>query len=113
MKILLTTLTSLVIFVSSPVMSHAGHSHISEEQAINSAVKSAKQMTFKDYGFSVGKLDSSWKTTSKQNVTASAQQNGYFLISVNNVTLDTTLYFKVAKTGEVIDVSKNTFNSSL
>lgn len=43
MKTLLITLATMVILFSNNVFSHANHSHINEQQAIEITVKSAKK----------------------------------------------------------------------
>ena len=109
MKILLTTLVMIATLFTVNVFAHSDHSHISREQAIKITVKSAKQMTFKDFGFEVGKLDSSWKTLTATDVAISHIENGNFFTSANNKSLKATLYFKVAQSGELVDVSNKRF----
>ncbi|MGO2012302.1 MAG: DUF6488 family protein [Pseudoalteromonas sp.] len=109
MKTLLTTLILIATFFSFNAFAHAGHDHINGKQAIKIAIKSAKQMTFKDFGFAVGKLDSSWKTLTEANVAINSEEDGNFFISANNASLKSTIYFKVAQSGDLIDVSNNSF----
>jgi len=109
MKILLTALVLLITSLSFNVCAHADHSHINNEEAIKTTVKSATQMTFKDFGFEVGKLHNSWKSLTADDVVIDNVKNGHFFISANNESLKTTLYFKIAQNGQLVDVSNNSF----
>jgi hypothetical protein len=109
MKTVLTTLTLIIALFSCTVFAHSEHAQISAQQAIKLAVKSANKMTFKDVGFEVGKLDSSWKNVTESNTAIESVDTGYFIVKANNTTLNTIIYFKITLEGQVLDVSKKGF----
>lgn len=66
-------------------------------------------MTFKDFGFKVGKLDSAWKKLTHDDVAITREENGTFFTSAKNKSMASTLYFKITQSGELIDVSIKPF----
>nr|WP_297347439.1 DUF6488 family protein [uncultured Glaciecola sp.] len=101
MKIILQTLAFVVFFGQSAAFAHEGHNDITRETAINIAIKSVQQLTFKDFGYEVGKLDKSWKSLSKNDVNISDVLDTGFIISATNSTTQKVIYFEIAKNGKV------------
>ena len=71
---------------SSVVFSHLSHDAISSEIALNIANKSAKQLTFTDFGFKVGELEANWKLLSDSNFRVEQVLEETFTISATNTT---------------------------
>jgi len=105
MKIILRTLALIVFFGQSTAFAHEGHNDITQETAINIAMKSLQQLTFKDFGYEVGKLDKSWKSLSKDDVKISDVLDTGFIISATNSTTQKVIYFEIAKNGKVLGVN--------
>ena len=101
---LLSALTLCSVLLSVNVMAHSDHDHdeISGQQAVSVALKSVKQMTFKDMGFEAGKLDESWKAVSAEQFSVVSIEDGYYVVSGKNG--DKALFFKVSSGGRVLDV---------
>ena len=102
--------------ISTGTLAHSGHDHgseheqVSEQQAISIAVKSIKKLTFKDYGFEVGKLNDSWKGISSQVLSVINEHDDYYLIKALNNNDGGEVYFKIDKSGQLLDVKpKNDF----
>jgi len=60
-----------------------------------------QQLTFKDFGYEVGKLDKSWKSLSKKDVNISNLLDTAFIVSATNATTQKVIYFEIAKNGKV------------
>jgi hypothetical protein len=113
MKKLLTVLTLCSGLICGNVSAHGDHDKrgvISEQAAISIANKSLTQMTFKEFGFEVGKLDDSWKSVTSANFTVVSAHDSFYIVSANNTGNDNTIYLKINKNGQVLEVShKNEF----
>ncbi|HBN88809.1 MULTISPECIES: DUF6488 family protein [Rheinheimera] len=104
MNKLFSALTLCGVLLSANVMAHNDHDHdvISGQQAVSIAVKSVKQMTFKDMGFEAGKLDDSWKAVNTEQFSVVSIEDGYYVVSAKNG--DNSLFVKVSSSGRVLDV---------
>jgi hypothetical protein len=67
MKVIIRTLLLVACIGQGVAIAHVGHDMISNKTALNIASKSVKQLTFKDFGYGVGKLDESWKSAADAN----------------------------------------------
>ena len=80
------------------------------ETALNIANKVVKQLTFRDLGFEVGKLDASWKLLSDSNLRVVQTLDKTFIISATNTIKATdtpsknVIYFEITKNGKVLGV---------
>jgi hypothetical protein len=101
MKTILRTLALVVFFGQSAAFAHEEHNDITRETAINIAIKTVQQLTFKDFGYEVGKLDKSWKSLSKKDVNISNLLDTAFIVSATNPTTQKVIYFEIAKNGKV------------
>lgn len=90
--------------MSSGAIAHGDHGVISGQTAIGIAAKSVKQMTFKDFGFEVGKLDESWKTLSTDKFSVVAVEDGFYVVSASNTAAKELVFFKIANNGQLLDV---------
>lgn len=106
MKKIFAGLVVSLMFMSSHVAAHADHGKISGQVAVEVAAKAAKQMTFKDFGFDIGKLDESWKDTAKTNFAVSSMERDYYIVRGIHAESEQKVYFKIAENGMVIDVSE-------
>jgi hypothetical protein len=68
------------------------------------ANKSVKQLTFKDLGYDVGKLDASWTSLTDTDFRMVQMLEKTFIVSATNATNDTVIYFEIAKNGKVLGV---------
>ena len=108
MKIFIRTILLIIGIVQGAAYAHQGHDPVSSDTALSIASKSVKQQTFKDFGFSVGKLDASWKSLTVPNFSVLAVLDKTFIISATNSTNDQVIYFEISKSGDVLDV-KHTY----
>ena len=107
MKKLILTFLIAFLFNSGFALAHDGHGKISSKAAIQIAVKVTQQLTFKDFGFDVGKLDKSWKELTTDDFKLfSAQTNRYIISGIKKVNND-TIYFLMSLSGEVIKVNSD------
>ncbi len=107
MKVILSiSLLIMMLFVNS-VFAHGGdhgHGDISEERAISIAQAVTKAMTFKDRGYSVGKIDTSWNKVQKSAYKLVEEDSSSFIIKATNVANKQTLFVKLKHSGKVVDV---------
>jgi hypothetical protein len=94
-----------ISLMSTGVLAHSDHGHVSDQQAISIAAKSIKKLAFKDYGFEVGKLNDSWKGISSEAFTVVNESDDTFIIQASNDSEQ--VYFKIAKNGQLLDVKPN------
>lgn len=104
MKFIIGTILLIVFIRPSVAFAHANHDVISSETALIIANKSVKQLTFKDLGFEVGKLDASWKSLSDANFSVKEVLDATFIISAANTTNSEVIYFEIANSGKVLSV---------
>ncbi|WP_350544905.1 DUF6488 family protein [Pseudoalteromonas sp. 5-MNA-CIBAN-0065] len=108
MNKLISIVLVCITLMSTGVLAHSDHGHVSDQQAISIAAKSIKKLTFKDYGFEVGKLNDSWKNISSEVFSVVSEGDNYYVIKALND--DEQVYFKITKNGQLLDVkSKNDF----
>lgn len=111
MKKLTGLLFTAMITLTTNAFAHGdGHgqepTQISLNKAIELAQTSAKMLTFKDHGMSVGKIDASWNQVSKNQFSIKEQSEHQYIVAAYNQKLDQTLYFTVSKMGRVISVER-------
>ena len=107
MKQLLRTLLLVILITpASLVMAHSDHGMINDETAVQIAHKAVQQMTFKDFGYPVGKLDSSWKSVQAGDVEVIDSNDKFYFLRVTNRETKKNIYFKIAVTGQVLEVSE-------
>ncbi len=109
MKQLISILAALVIITgSSQVSAHGGgHGIISDQEAVLVAATTVKKMTFKDFGFDVGKLGEQWKSISHENVTLIDIIGGNFLLEVKHPETSETIYLQVTKSGQAVAATES------
>lgn len=101
-KLLLITLT----FISSAVFAHGGDSHgkANPAKALEIAQSTAKKLTFKANGMSIGKIDKSWNNIAKEDFIMVEMNDEAYLVKAKNKANDQELFFIVGKDGKVKDV---------
>lgn len=110
MKKLLSVLALCSTIFCSNVAAHSDHGVISGQAAINIVSKSLPQMTFKEFGFEVGKLGASWKLLTSSDMSVVSVEDSFYIVSANNTETESTIYFQIANNGQVMDVThKNNF----
>lgn len=107
MKQILIVIALLAAFVASPVFAHGSHGSIDAATAQKIAARTVQQMTFKDMGYAVGRLDASWKTLREESVLLEQDADGYFVVSVKNSETGEVIYMQIADTGEVVAVNED------
>jgi hypothetical protein len=104
MKFIINTMLLIAFIGQGVAFAHVNHDVISSETALTIANKSVKQLTFKDLGFEVGKLDASWKSLTDANFSVTEVLETTFIISATNATNSEVIYFEIAKNGKVLGV---------
>ena len=105
-------ISSLVL--SATVFAHSdGHGKVNAEKVIEIAQTSAKMLSFKDYGMSVGKIDKSWNDVTKEQFRVVEEKESNYIVKAINTKTKETLYFNISKKGEIKDINKDrAFNRS-
>lgn len=110
MKKYLTATALCCVLISGGTLAHSDHGVISGQMAISIAAKSVKQMTFKDFGFEVGKLDDSWQDLSLEKFSVVSVEEEFYVVSAANSDAAKQVFFKIANNGQVLDVkTSNSF----
>mgnify|MGYP000398018506 CR=1 FL=1 len=104
MKVIIRTLLLVVFIVQGAAFAHEGHNEISHDTALNIANKSVQQLTFKDFGYEVGKLDASWKSLSSDSFSVFQVLEKTFVVSATNPSTKRVIYLEIAKNGKVLSV---------
>lgn len=107
MNKLLSVLALCSTIFCSNVAAHSEHGVISGQAAVNIVGKSLPQMTFKTFGFEVGKLDASWKSLTSADLAVVRVEDSFYVVSANNNQTTSMIYFKIANNGQVMDVTHN------
>jgi hypothetical protein len=105
MKGLLNAILLIGIIGHGAAYAHQDHHVINSEDAINIANKSVKQLTFKDFGYRVGKLDTSWKSLNESHFRVLEVLDKTYIISATNATNNKVIYFEITKNGKVLSVN--------
>jgi hypothetical protein len=53
----------------------------------------------------VGKLDASWKTLTALDLSVVSVEDSFYVVSANNNESESTIYFKVAFDGQIMNVT--------
>ncbi|QQX78807.1 hypothetical protein JK628_14675 [Shewanella sp. KX20019] len=114
MKKLSIIICAALVSLSSQAFAHGdGHSVMEADAAVKLAQTSAKMLSFKDHGMSVGKIDDSWSQVAKSEFVLSEQAKDGFIIKGYNAKIGQTLYFTIDKSGQVKTVEESKkFNKS-
>jgi hypothetical protein len=105
MRNLITVLFIALILNTGVAFAHGSHGKITTKKALEVAAKATQQLTFKDLGFKVGKLDDSWKALTAENFKLYAAEANRYVVSVNNGSGSKTIYFLMTVSGEVLKVN--------
>ncbi|MCH2085571.1 MAG: DUF6488 family protein [Pseudoalteromonas sp.] len=95
---------SSMVFASSTMAHSDGHGKVDKSKILQAAQTSAKTLTFKDKGMSVGKLDSSWNKVSKENFKIIEETGEGVLVRATNENNHQTIFFMVSRGGKVMEV---------
>lgn len=105
MKNLIAALFITLMFSTNSVFAHTDHEKISPKTAIQIAVKATQKLTFKDFGFKVGKLSENWKDLTTEDFKLHAAEGNQYVVSANNKSENKTIYFLMTMSGEVLKVN--------
>ncbi len=105
-QLLRTLLLVIMITPAGLVMAHSNHGTINAETAVQIAHKAVQQMTFKDFGYPVGKLDASWKSVKPDDIEVVEVGDGFYVLRITQSGTKQSLSMKIAFTGQVLEVSK-------
>lgn len=105
--LLLTSISLATSFSTIAITHDGGHGAMNSEKAIILAQTSAKTLTFKSEGMSVGKLDKSWNNVAKSQFTLVEENEKNIIVKATNQQNKQTLYFNVNKDGTVSDVTES------
>jgi len=104
MKQLLGTLLLVILITPSGLaMAHSDHGAISDNAAVQIAHKTVQQMTFKDFGYPVGKLDNSWKSVKQDDIEVVEVGDGFYVLRITQGETKQSLLMKIALTGQVME----------
>jgi len=93
--------------LSTSVFAHSdAHGKVTAEKVIEIAQTSAKMLSFKDHGMSVGKIDKSWNDVSKEQFRIVEEREASYLVKAVNTKTKETFYFNISKKGEINDVKE-------
>ena len=107
MKLFLRTLLLITLIAPTGlVMAHSDHGTISEDTAVQIAHKTLQQMTFKDFGYPVGKLDDSWKSVKPDDIEVVEVGDGFYVLRITQSGTKQSLSMKIAFTGQLLEVSE-------
>ncbi|OKY27813.1 DUF6488 family protein [Thalassotalea sp. PP2-459] len=95
---------STLLFTTSAFAHGDGHSEVDKKKILQAAQTSAKTLTFKDKGMSVGKLDGSWNKVAKDSFKFVEETKEAIIVKAMNNENNQTIYFKISKAGKVLDV---------
>lgn len=100
--------------LSASVFAHSdGHGKVNVERVIEIAQTSAKMLSFKDHGMSVGKIDKSWSDVTKEQYKIVEELESNYIVKAINTETKEVLYFNISKNGEIKDVKTGrSFNRS-
>ncbi|WP_077285881.1 DUF6488 family protein [Cognaticolwellia aestuarii] len=100
--------------LSATVFAHSdGHGKVNAEKVIEIAQTSAKMLSFKDHGMSVGKIDKSWSDVTKEQFRVVEEKKSNYIVKAINTKTKEILYFNISKNGKIKDVKTgSSFNSS-
>jgi len=105
MKKLIVILFIASLFNTGSAFAHSDHGNISPKAAIQIAMKATQQLTFKDFGFTVGKLNENWKGLTVDDYKLYAAEANRYIISASNKASEETIYFLTSMSGEVLKVN--------
>lgn len=106
MKNIIAALFITLIFSTSSAFAHTDHGKISPKEAMKIAAKAIQKLTFKDFGFKVGKLSENWKYLTKNDFKLYAAEANRYIVSANNKSENKTIYFLMSMSGEVLKVNQ-------
>lgn len=103
-KYLSLILFAAISFNSQWLSAHADHGFINATQAKSIALSMTKKLSVKDLGYSVGKLDSSWRKITSSDVTVLPSDSGKHQVRVNNAEAKKSIVVSLSANGEVLSV---------
>lgn len=89
------------------VQAHGDHYEITEQDALTIAHKSIQKLSFKDLGFSVGKLPGSWAKVKTSDIKLLGNKGQYYLVSASQDQPKAIIYLKISSEGRVMEVSES------
>ncbi|MDP4639652.1 MAG: DUF6488 family protein [Pseudomonadales bacterium] len=102
-QLLRTLLLVILITPAGLAMAHSDHGTISADAAVQIAYKTVQQMTFKDSGYPLGKLDNSWKSVNPDDIEVVEVGDGYYVLRISQSESKQFLLMKIAATGQVVE----------
>lgn len=104
MKLFLRTLLLITLITSTGlVMAHSDHGAINDDTAVQIAHKTVQQMTFKDFGYPVGKLEDRWKSVKPDDIEVVEVGDGFYVLRITQGETKQSLLMKIALTGQVME----------
>lgn len=110
MKILISLLFSMSIFITQYTAAHGDHDYqprraISETVAIVIAQRAVTSMSQRDAGLGFGQLSESWSDIPKEDLAMSKKGTGYYVVSALNEDEGKTLFILMSDTGDLYDAN--------
>ncbi|MFT4937033.1 MAG: hypothetical protein ACI88A_000042 [Paraglaciecola sp.] len=107
MKILVCAVLLATLIGQGNALAHSDHGVISGQTAVRIASKSVKQLTFKDFGFAVGKLDASWAELTADNFSVVEVLDNSYIISAKNMASKKNIFLQIANSGQLLKVKNS------
>lgn len=112
MKTLVLFIVAVTLFSPGHSLAHPGghgemRMEIEDSQALDIVRSMTRAMTFKDRGYSVGKIDVSWAKVAKEHFKLVDESESSFVYKATNTDISQTLFFTINKTGRVESVKES------
>jgi len=85
------------------VYAHSTHA-VGETTAITIVQRAIPQLTTKDFGFEVGRLDMSWNSITEGDVTMVETDGDFYIMSATNPESKAAIFFLIGINGQVLEV---------
>lgn len=98
----------MLVSFANLAYAHSNHGTVTEEQVVKVANKTIQKMTFKDFGFDIGKLPKKWKKVTNENIKIVNVIDGFHIVeaSLND---SEKIYLKISPNGQVIEAKSINF----
>lgn len=109
MKKLCLVVALMLGFGFGQVQAHPEHDNyqINGRAASSIAMRTVQQLTIKELGFEVKRLEEAWKNVSIEHMTVEAYKVDHYVVKATEPESAKTVFLKILKTGQVVQVSES------
>ena len=105
MKFIMTLVLGYLLSIGQ-VAAHGGnHEEISQKEARNIALNTARQYSRRDSGKDVGKLSASWRKLNVEQVSVTLEGKGYYIVEVKNLSEKKSMFLLMSDGGDIYDAN--------